>query len=585
MTRDRFSMLLLPAVALIAVLPLVVHGCSCGHDFDFHLLNWLEAARQFRHGNLYPQWAFSAAWNAGEPRFVFYPPASWTLGALLGTLFGFAAAPVLYTWLVLTAAGVAMYHLARGLVASTPALVAAVLYAVNPYMLFTALERTAYAELLAAALLPLLLAGILRPQLSLPRLAMPLAALWLCNVPAAIIGSYGLALLAMSRLAFPGLALSQQNVAAPSTCSVQPTWVRDRVPQASRLVEAARGVLATLLGLGLAAFYLLPAIREQRFVQIHMATLPGMRVQDNFLFQRTGNTPDQLLHDQVLHTASAIAVGLLAVTAALLWLAWHRVESPAAPHPQQPLPRAQRPLLASLALVTAVVALLLTPLSLPLWQHLPRLGLLQFPWRLLCLQASVAGLALALVLQSVRLSRLRATVGALLLATLLAWSGYRSFHQPCDDEDTVAAQLAAFRQRTGSEPTDEYTPVAADNDALAATNPGYWLAASAGQPAPAGQPAAPAPLHLTVAPDSPCWLILNLRAYPAWRVLRNGQPVTVSPTARPDGLLALPLPAGRSHLDIEYTELPGHRLGAWVSLLSLCLLAALCWPSRRRRNA
>ena len=34
--------------AFLAVLPLVLHGCSCGHDFDFHLVNWLEVHAQFQ---------------------------------------------------------------------------------------------------------------------------------------------------------------------------------------------------------------------------------------------------------------------------------------------------------------------------------------------------------------------------------------------------------------------------------------------------------------------------------------------------------------------------------------------------------
>ena len=53
----RRALLLVPLAALVAVLPLIVHGCSCGHDIDFHLLNWMEAANQFSHGNLHPHWA------------------------------------------------------------------------------------------------------------------------------------------------------------------------------------------------------------------------------------------------------------------------------------------------------------------------------------------------------------------------------------------------------------------------------------------------------------------------------------------------------------------------------------------------
>ena len=49
-----------------------------------------------------------------------------------------------------------------------------------------------------------------------------------------------------------------------------------------------------------------------------MATIAGMRIDHNFLFEHTGTSPDALLHDQVLHTASLIAVLLLAATAVAL---------------------------------------------------------------------------------------------------------------------------------------------------------------------------------------------------------------------------------------------------------------------------
>src|ERR1700750_221229 len=122
MPRDRRPLFILPLAALIAIAPLIVRGCSCGHDFDFYLINWFEAARQLTRGNFHPQWADTPAWNAGEPRFVFYPPLSWTIGALLtlglthlpgiAAAHAFALAPILYTWLVLSGGGFSLYALA-----------------------------------------------------------------------------------------------------------------------------------------------------------------------------------------------------------------------------------------------------------------------------------------------------------------------------------------------------------------------------------------------------------------------------------------------------------------------------------------
>ena len=202
--------LLIPLAALFAVHPLAVHGCSCGHDFDFHMVSWMEAARQFSQVNLHPHWAFSPAFNAGEPRFVFYPPLSWVLGALLGLLLthlpggsqvaGWSAAPIVFTWIVLTLSGLAMYRLARAFAGSNAALLAAILYLANPYLLFTAYERTAYGEMLAAAWIPLLLLSILRERVTVPGIALPVALLWLTNPPAAVMGSYTLALLALLRI-------------------------------------------------------------------------------------------------------------------------------------------------------------------------------------------------------------------------------------------------------------------------------------------------------------------------------------------------------------------------------------------------
>src|SRR5580698_9300407 len=200
MPRTRLPYLLIPIAACIAILPLLLQGCSCGHDFDFHLLNWFEAALQFTHGNLHPTWAYTPAWNAGEPRFIFYPPISWTLGAILGLILPWTWTPIIYTWLALTASGFALYYLAREFTTPTAALLAATFYALNPYMLFTAYERTAYAELLAAAWIPLLFHAILRKRITIPRIAIPVALLWLTNAPAAVMACYTLALLASLRI-------------------------------------------------------------------------------------------------------------------------------------------------------------------------------------------------------------------------------------------------------------------------------------------------------------------------------------------------------------------------------------------------
>src|SRR6267142_2269717 len=116
--------------ATIAVVPMLLLGAVSGHDFPFHLASWMDVARQWHHGTIYPQWAELANWGLGEPRFVFYPPASWMLGAALGSLFPWKIVSTVFVWLVLIAAGISMFLLARESLAPRQAVLVAAVIAV-----------------------------------------------------------------------------------------------------------------------------------------------------------------------------------------------------------------------------------------------------------------------------------------------------------------------------------------------------------------------------------------------------------------------------------------------------------------------
>jgi hypothetical protein len=612
MQRDRLPYLLIPIAAFIAIVPLLIHGCSCGHDFDFHVLSWMEAARQFTHGNLHPHWAYTPAWNAGEPRFVFYPPLSWTIGAVLGLTFPWTWTPIIYTWLALTASGLGLYYLARDFATSTTATLAAIFYTVNPYMLFTAYERTAYAELLAAAWIPLLLHAILRNKITIPRIAIPVALLWLTNAPAAVMSCYALALLTAIRLATnPGAPHLDSEMWASRASAIAPAHseISNTPTQAPRQL-AFNTITGTILGLGLAAFYLLPAAYERRYVQIAMAIILNMRIQDNFLFHHTTDA----LHDQVLHTASLIAVVLVAVMVLALTAAYIRHTSTSksnlttrdqsrddassrpdperasrveggverSPHfvrPHTPIRGGQ--LLTSLAILTIAITLLLTPLTAFIWNHAPELVFLQFPWRVLAILAAVLGLTIALALTPLNLNPASVTVITLAMAAALTYPAYAIFHQTCDAEDTVQARLALFHSNQGTDPTDEYTPTTADNDSLAPADPPYWLAQDPNAKTTSNAAPGPAPTHLTLNSPVPEDIILNLRDYPIWHITLNGTPITPH-IQRDDGLIALPISAGPSTIDINYARMPDQTFGDLITVIALIALAILLTIRRKK---
>lgn len=537
------------AVAFVAILPLLMRGPSCGHDFEFHLLSWLEASNQFAHFG-YPQWAFTPAWGAGEPRFIFYPPLSWTLGALLGLVLPWKFVAIAFTWVALSISGLTMHRLTTRFVDPSAALVAATLYVVNPYMLFTAYERTAYGELLAAAWMPLLFAAILATRIRIAPVAIALALIWLTNAPAGVMSSYALAFITVIRLA---------KSSAPT-----------RFPLATRVAAG------TALAFALAAFFLVPAIYEQRFVQVNMAVTTGMRPIDHTLFHRMpGNADENDYHDDVVRTASLVAVTLLSGIAIAVFCARR---NPKVCNPSQS--GGPSSALLPLALLTILIAFLLTPTSLFLWSHIPKLAFLQFPWRLCALLGVTLALSTALALKdrwpSTPYSLL--PIPCLLLAVTISLPAWHLFHQPCDPEDTVAARVALFRSNLGTDATDEYTPVGAEGDALKKSDPPDWLipaGADINASAPANSAPGPAPNHLSLNLNQPEQLVLNRRQYPHWGLLVNGKVVHPESPIRDDGLITIDLPAGQDTVDITWSNGPHQTIGLATSGLAMLTLLTL----------
>ena len=458
-TSPTRALWLIPFAAFLAILPLILKQNSCGHDQIFHVQGWYDAAQQLHQGH-YPRWSFTSAWNAGEPRFLFYPPLSWLLGATLTMIFPPTACPTIFIAIVLLTAGLTFFKLASEFASTNASLIASTLYLANPYMLFNAFERTAYAELLAAAWIPLLLLAILRPRPTIRGIAIPVALLWLTNAPAAVMGCYALALLATLRLILSFIARSKSSsdtssfdlssrpkrseVERPlyfasagdaSSALPSPATIGCLESAPSPLRLALTCIAGTLLGLTLPAFYLIPAAYERRFIQVTMAIIPGMRPQDNFLFTHTTDAG----HNGVNLQISLLALTLIALTvAALLALFLQRayvlrklstatepftnstqkknsvilseVSRSTALRDTQPkdLPPSASPESIShfstqqlpqiLILLAIVIIFLLFPPSTFLWLHVPELAFLQLPWRLLTLLTPTLALTIAMLL-------------------------------------------------------------------------------------------------------------------------------------------------------------------------------------------
>ncbi|MGA7630264.1 MAG: hypothetical protein WCB11_05825 [Terriglobales bacterium] len=550
--NSTFRALLLAGASFAAIVPFLWRGNPSGHDFEFHVFSWMEVLGQWKHGIIYPRWAALAHWGYGEARFLFYPPASWTLGAALGTVLPWKIVPGAYCWFALTLAGAAMYKLAREWVSPSDAMFAALFYALNPYHLLIVYWRSAFAELLAAALLPLLVLCLvrifarasdhgLRPML---RLSLILAAAWLTNVPAAVMIQYSAAALALL------LATTDwPDGTGPERSSHGVHWL-----------GLIRTGIAFVLGAGLASFYLIPAIYEQKWIDVSQVLSPGVRPQDNFLFTPLADVD----HNHFNFLVSSIGVAEIGVLILAIVFA-RRARVLASP----------RTAWLILSAWGTGCAILMLRVSNVLWQHLPKLRFVQLPFRwLLCMNAALA----ILLTMAFRRWTPRLLASAFLLAALIA-AGYH-FQPPWWDTAADIREMSdAMTGGSGYEGTDEYVPAGVDayelNKSLA------LVSNEAGAPAAAKIAAwRPTEKHFKVHAAAAENLTVRLFSYPAWQVVVNGQPAA---TLKTDvtGLLVIPIASGDNDVQIHFARTMDRVFGDLVSLISLAVFVVVSMRTRR----
>lgn len=571
---------LIVLAALIAAVPLWVHGPAGADDFEFHLVSWLDAQASWRHGIVYPHWATSPNFGAGEPRFVFYPPLSWMAGAALGTVLPWALVPVALTFLMLAGTGLATRKLAREMLPEPAALLAGCAVIYSGYALFTAYFRQAYGEMCGGFLIPLLLLFALRDEApgaegwrralegSAARLTLVVAGCWMCDAPLGVMASYLLA----------GVAL-----AAAVT--------------RRRWFPLLRATVAMVLGLGLAAVYLVPAAWEQRWVDIAQATGvngdPGLRIENNWLFP---HHTDPALHgrDVALHFVSPLVLSMVVVAVECALLVWGlRKLRPVRS-------RLQRGWWVPLALIAPVVLFLQLPVSLPVWNAIPKLRFLQFPWRwLVVVEAPMAiFFAAAVWPDGARQRWLKAAVVCVSLLLFAGALGFATGNFFRDDTEMseLSELLGDSRAVAGVVGTEEYAPPGGDNSlvpiglpdgcvaddfdtelGVATTqdeNP-KWSAVQGSCMATAQARARlPESLRMTVFAPRDGFLILKLRSYPAWRIVTNGQPLRSLPQ-RDDGLIAIPVAAGPVSVAVDWTTTPDVVVGRCLSILAVLGLVGL----------
>lgn len=602
MKRKPVGLLLALSLSLIACLPLLAGdgpiNTRGGGDSPFLLVRLHQLVSNLSAGIFPARWMPDAAYGLGYPFFNYYASLPYYLAALFKLCgFGFIWSVKLTQSLGFIAAAASMYLLAKRLFhREASAILAALAYTYAPYHLVNVYVRgDALSEFYAFIFYPLILWTLLRLRDSLSAgnvalVALAYGGLILTHNVSALMFTAFMALYIL--LVISNSQLPTSNPSARLRAGLQ-------LPTSKRL---ARSALGLGLGLAISAWYWLPALLEGKYGQLEHQTTGYLHYSNHF--RGLDLVQPSLLFDYAIQAGQTpFAMGLAQAVLALIGMAaivgwWIKRGRPEA-HSAF--------LIAGLALAT----FLITPLSRPLWDNVPLLPFVQFPWRFLSVQAFFASLVIGywgvpnllgaqgnkpeqvrdpgLGLPRPRL--LACIVGAVLLAASMA--GLEPEYLPIGEADVTVERLMLYEYFTANVGTTirhEYlprwvVPRPYTSEALLRSGEKPPPLVMAGEVKAAElvwrKPAAERWMLDVTSPQAS--LAFHTYYFPGWRAYVDGQPREVRPVENL-GYVGLDLDRGEHQVVLRLERTPLRALAEGLSLIAALVVIGLLIAAKLTRQ-
>ena len=284
-SRSEWALTAVLAVSLatVAVAPFIALGNVSGHDVEFHLPSWIDAAQHWREGVPFPAGLMKKTYGFGDPRFVIYPPLSWIIGGLLALILPGAMLPGRLHLDLHRALGVCGLWVGARMAGPRSR---------------TLGGRTLCHQSLhvAGGHAPLRVFGVTGAGGIPSGAVVSVAGCPLRFAPTAQHCATGAGIWVDLGSLMSQLRLLQ---AMDSVSALLFVALRRR-----SLHALVRGGMALGLGLGLATFYILPAALEQHWIQSEGAFATGYDIRANFLFNGSGDA------DQVAFNSAGFGTGV-----------------------------------------------------------------------------------------------------------------------------------------------------------------------------------------------------------------------------------------------------------------------------------
>ncbi len=549
-SRTPRDLLILLALSIAVVAPIYLYGVPHGNDLAQHYQFAIAYRDSLAAGTPVLGWSAAVNEGFGDIGVRFYPPlAYWVLaGAHVVTGNWYDASVFTFAfWFFIS--GVGVYFWAREWFSETASLLGAALYIVAPYHANQLYNAFTYAEFAAAGILPFCFLFATRVIANgrwrdCSGLAISYACLLLVHVPMAVLGSIGIAI-------YIAVSLGRQ-------------W---------RSIQAVQSFVAVVIGLAASSFYWVRVAAELPLVKhstpeyssglydFHMNFLAGIF----YLSASDYDTRSLWFADTMLIITLALFLPGIALT----------FFSPA---------RRSLTNLIGIVCVGVFGLFISTPLSLPLWENLRVLQMIQFPWRAMALISLCAAILAAAGFEQIRRSfttKLR-PVGIIAIGVTLMFIIFTGAQiiRPAifQDRESFLARTATLRTAKSYEC---WWPVWANKAAL--ENPQFASLPKRALFTDTTSENGTRTLHLDDGPAAS--VTIPLFFYPHWKVLVNKHEVTA--TADENGAILVPVPSGSAVLELSFQE-PYYvtvsnvvSAFAWLLLIFLAVVGSKTASDRR----
>lgn len=514
--KKHWSLVLFFFFSLLAVWPLLRSGFIPTHDGEYHLIRFWQFAKNIQAGNFFPRWAPDLDHGYGAPLFSFFYP--WPNYAaeffhLLGS--SYIEAFKLSSALAFILSGLFFYRWLKekwGPSAGGAALIGSLFYLYAPYHFLDLYVRGSIGELWGLVWLPAVLWAMKKKLL-------PLTAL------------------------FEALLILSHNILALIFTFFLTTY--------ALFFRKKNWWPSLLLGLGLSAYFWLPALVENHFV----TGLQIINFADHFpaLFQLifpswgTGFSLPGILDGM------SFQIGLdhlFVVGLGLLFL----------------FRRRQRPVLPLFFLAWFLVLVFLTlEVSLPFWRWLPGLKYCQYPWRLLALIIVTTSFLAGWLAWQMKSKPL-----IFLLMAMVFVFNYR-YSRPViysPRVDSFYLENPDWNQGTATLGNSFKTIWAEEHPAFE-----QKLTVIEGEAVIKEKNIQPTNYSFLVNAAQESHLRVNTNYFPGWQVRVNGQETKIS--LERDGAFSFNLPEGKHQVKIQFRETKLRVLANLISLGSFIWLLVM----------